>query len=155
MSCFGRAMLVLSALAATSACGGAGTGATTAASECRTGGTGDTTLVELRDGADVEVPATREVVAWYRGTADCGTCPPEALCQPCVTMLLFSDTPDAVDADVFWLFNLASEGAFREGCAYVLELSLDEGYRQDLAVHDNNPLYFADNGPAVEIVEVH
>lgn len=114
----------------------------TYAPTCLQGG-GGTTLQALIDAPPRSTPARVKVVAWFRGRADCGVCPPDALCQPCISKLMFSDRADSPDEEWFYLSeHLRKKPLFREGCAYRLTLTLERDYEKVLAVRDNNPLYY-------------
>ena len=137
------------------ACTGCATGATSSHTPtCHRDGAGDTTLQALLEAPLRKTPSRVDVVAWYRGRADCGTCPPEALCQPCISMILFSDRADTPHAGWFWMVaDLPSNVVLKEGCAYRITLKLKGDYRKYLSIRDNNPMYF--EGPFdVQIVGI-
>ncbi len=150
-----RLLLLFVIVATTVACTGCATGTTASHTPtCHQGGTGDTTLQALLEGPLRKTPARVDVVVWYRGRTHCGTCPPEALCQPCISMILFSDRADTPPAGWFWMIiDLPSDVVLKEGCAYRLTLKLKGDYRKHLSVRDNNPMYF-DNLFDVRIVGI-
>jgi len=141
-----RLLFLILVGAATVAFTGCATGTTASyAPTCHRAGTGDTTLQALLEAPLRKTPAQVDVVAWYRGRADCGTCPPEALCQPCINMILFSDRADTPTSGWFWMVtDLPANVVLKEGCAYRLTLKLKGDYRKYLSVRDNNPVYFDD-----------
>lgn len=121
---------------------------------CLEGRTGGITLQSLIDAPPRSTPTRVKVAAWFRGTADCGDCPPDALCQPCMSMLMFSDRSDSPDSEMFYLIkHLEKNPVLRKGCAYRLTLTLERDYREHLAVRDNNPLYFGNMDLFAVVIE--
>lgn len=98
--------------------------------------------------------AEREVVcvrAVYRGSLRCEPCPPDALCQPCMPVVLLAEAASSPDEQVVWVFGSAE--ALVEGRAYTFRLELRPGFEEQLRIKDNNPIYFA-GPPPVELLSV-
>lgn len=96
----------------------------------------------------------REVVcvrAVYRGSLRCEPCPPDALCQPCMPVVLLAEAASSPDEKVLWVFGSAD--ALVEGRTYTFRLGLRPGFEEQLRTKDNNPIYFA-GSPPVELLSV-
>ncbi len=96
--------------------------------------------------------AEREVVcvrAVYRGALRCEPCPPDALCQPCMPVVLLAEAADSPDDQVIWVFGVAD--ALVAGRAYTFRLRLLPGFDEQLRTQGNNPIYF-DGPPSVELL---
>jgi len=100
-------------------------------------------------------PKTVFVRAVYRGQVSGGPCPPDALCQPCLPVVLIAESAEAKPEEIVWVFStFDTPQNLVEGRTYVFELSLRPDYERQLTSHDNNPVYF-DGPPPLELLEVH
>lgn len=72
-----------------------------------------TDLATLRRGIPLSDAREIRVRAVFRGAQACLPCPTtdgtEALCQPCVSMVLLAETPDGPEADVLWVAGAAGQ----------------------------------------------
>lgn len=98
--------------------------------------------------AEREVACVRAV---YRGSFPCDPCPSDALCQPCMPVVLLAEAASSPDEQVVWVSGSA-EGLV-EGRAYTFRLELQPGFEEQLRTKDNNPIYFA-GSPPVELLAV-
>jgi len=106
------------------------------------------TLRGLEEKGPISEPEIVCVRAVYRGAAECGPCPPEALCQPCLSAILLAETAATPPERFVWVFGTAA--GLIDGKLYTFEIGLRPGYAKQLHARDNNPVYY-DGPPPLEL----
>jgi hypothetical protein len=105
-------------------------------------GTRSILVIDFPTLADTSEPFEISCCAYYIASAECGPCPPDALCEPCFNATIISSQPNEGGAEL-WVEG--TRRGLKPGRAYIFTLRISSGFREQLNSRDNNPVRF--HGP--------